>query len=374
MTDQPPAARDCLPSRLLGLALSVVGQGEHDQLLTDELLRAHRVRDQEALIRHVSQIIAKKLQVVAANLLKPTEAAQVEAALAATPIVWLPRSAFYLAAVQDGSDRLVVISNGTLDTINMISQYMLLEIVMSRLTEAGVEEYLQEAAEFADLKWLFCSMFRSSLTGKAFFAPDVVHEMAPALQLPALTLIHTIRLFALLHEIGHLRLGHVDRGFTWKFWVRTRVRVEGAPIRESSNRQKMMEHEADEFALRIAGGDTLLEPATLFFQLLSLVDLLRGHRSDDHPHAANRIAYLRTQLSLPPQDNKSTIENLLGLVQQAGGQFNPPLDLSIERSQYPTAPDRLLEKVAFRRKAVRLYDFVSNYPEILKDLWAGPAG
>ena len=116
--------------------------------------------------------------------------------------------------------------------------------------------------------------------------------------------------FVVMHEVGHIRLGHVDEGASGP------SQVCGPLPYEAANRRKRMELEADTFAVEsfkkevVAG--TVGNGATLLFDLASDLELVCLPRSGSHPLAVNRIENLIAHPSIT-QDSfyRGRLENLL---------------------------------------------------------------
>jgi hypothetical protein len=358
-----------LPDRAIRETLELVPLGKHDQRLIEALLKAQGDPDLNSLIRRRSTQLTTKMLLVATTL---RAADQVPTWLQRHRIIWIPRQRLALLALRESNEYFVVISNGFLDMVNLMAQYMIMRIVLSRKLELDSPRHAALGAHSREIDQMFLRILHSHIEGsEPVFLPELLRETPRSLQVPALTIVSTVRLFAILHEIGHIELGHLDRYRRWFPWRRRSFRTEDLPIREYSNRSKRFEHEADVFA--VAHGpktNSLLAAASIFFSLLGLVHSMRGHVGQSHPHAANRLAHLLREFPEPKDQGLSgfaTIKRLSELM-SSPYDFGADISLKTQKEKYPAAPVEALEIFWFLDSAASLFKAVEERPSDFPDL------
>lgn len=105
-------------------------------------------------------------------------------------------------------------------------------------------------------------------------------------------------IFYVLHELGHLTCGHLERGF-----ISERMSIDTA-VKEYINQNQKMEFEADSYALNCIHSD-VRNPiiSSLVFALgpFAFLETFRGSLDKNHPLTVNRIAELASQIEFPEE-------------------------------------------------------------------------
>ena len=112
-------------------------------------------------------------------------------------------------------------------------------------------------------------------------------------------------LFFLLHELGHLVCGHMDRGY-----VSERVTIE-TRVREAINPNHQMEFEADAFALGCIHPQVrnpIISSIMFAFGPFAFLETFRGSADAGHPLTVNRVAALADSIHFPddPESAEAT--------------------------------------------------------------------
>ena len=261
------------------------------------------------------------------------------------PLLWLPRNAVILYAAREGSHRFIAVSNGFLDLLDLNAEHFVLgHLLVRKCTLDGISESeaLRQRSEFDEV---FLRVFVSQVDGTEAMPLPHVFPLMPDEIKGAVHLLEVIpRLFAVLHEVGHFELGHLDPPW-WAFWAHRRrgMRDEGGAVAGRPARIKREEHEADAFAIGVAEPDRLLSGASIFFSLLSVMHGVRGHRSDTHPNAGERIDYLRRRFRIDGEKSAAASVSYLNELVSAGRfEFAEKKSFVAEREEMPTAPEAAL--------------------------------
>lgn len=186
------------------------------------------------------------------------------------PLLWVPTYTCVAEAVHDGRQKFVVLSEGFLSLIRGIAEFNVLRSIFDqrqRLDNRTDDEREFQTTEFNQM---FMRVFSSQFSGEdAVPFPSVFAEDSPEMLLtdsrPMSAITET---FVVMHEVGHLELGHLSSKW-WQIFENERVRSE-LLIPEDMNDSKSQEHEADFFAISqadVAHQPLLLNGAKLFFSL-----------------------------------------------------------------------------------------------------------
>lgn len=241
-----------------------------------------QVRRQRLALRSNDPASTRLLQLVSAQLmwLKP----EIREALGRTEIYCLdlPLSVAYCDRVDDRA--LIVLGQGLIDLIAyrvccshfeaMFPEAMATYPLSGYRTDLSALEMLSNA-----LMLLGCQFYTTASP-----LPDVCTQLSQASREDCERAISGALLYVLLHELGHLQLGHLERN---------EIRALSVPqaVPESLSVFQQQEYEADRFAT-----NALIDVAQVlaalwqgsalnFYQQL---ELITGQRSDSHPLAINR--------------------------------------------------------------------------------------
>jgi hypothetical protein len=363
-----------IPEDAINDSLEAVPEGNYDRMLVEALLKTQGDPDLNSLIRRRSAQLTTKLADFATVLAEGRKAsAQISGRLRQQAIIWLPRQRSYLFACRLQNDYIIGISNGFLDMINLTVQSILMDKILWRKLELQPSSQAELEAQIRETSQMFFRIFRRHEEGNnPVFLPELFNKMSARFQVAAFTLVSAIRLFAILHEIGHIELGHLTQWRGWIPWPRRSIRMEDLPMREPSNRSKRFEYEADVFAVR-QGPDVLLPAAEIFFFILGVIHSTHGYVGLTHPHAANRLASLYQEF--PPPGGQSLYGfmklNHLSEGMPSPYDFGADVSLEDERRKHPRAPTEVLEIFWFLSRADSLFNEVkqrpSDFPNLFQD-------
>jgi hypothetical protein len=243
------------------------------------------------------------------------------------PVLWIPSQSFVAEAVKYRADRFIVFSDGLLRTLSFIAEFNIIMSVLYRRQELDKRTAQERSEQDRQLSDLFFNILANQLQrpARAVPLPGLRSHMTDFLLGAALVLDVVPRLFVLLHEIGHLKLGHLGRRFLPK---RITIRSEAQVIPDKSNRYKEQEYDADAFAIRQTRENRrqlIFLGAESFFTFLAIFDA----KSATHPLAGNRWSHLVQEFEGGLGNRKSSKKALFqqlhghGQILFSGGKLLP---------------------------------------------------
>jgi hypothetical protein len=329
-----------IPELAIEEALLHVDSSPHDDRLLQGLLRFQGDKDVNALVQRRSQLLASKVSLVARTL---DSNSKVPAWLNQYNIIWTPKQKFSLSAVQMGNRGYIVVSNGFLDALNLLTLYHIALIARREALEPDGAQSETADQSITDFDRVFLRLYDNLTSGRTpIFLPELVDEMPPRRQVEFLSVVSSIRLFSFLHEVGHFELGHMKRGWFSKFFPKRAYWRNESPIKERWFSSMELEHEADVFAIR-NGPPSLISAAAIFFLALGILHSRGSYSSETHPHAANRLARLYDVAG--SKADLTGFGTILELSKLMGPTSSPLPNVSLERKKRdaPNAPPELWE-------------------------------
>jgi hypothetical protein len=132
--------------------------------------------------------------------------------------------------------------------------------------------------------------------------------------------IAAIDAFAMLHECGHVALGHLDELRTW----RKEEELDTTELRARHQRMQELEFEADKFACQGlvsavgGGGGAFFEPLVVLFTMLRIGEAGPGPRlASTHPPAAARYRSCLATVGVDPQREGHWVDGFRDLFLEA---------------------------------------------------------
>lgn len=269
-------------------------------------------------------------------------------------LVWVPDLHFVASAVRSGDRNLVVLSGGLEGLIDILSSMMALH---GGLTALGVDT--------SETNLLFGQVLAAQAGPRAAPALPLRKKLPPELARYSVLLHSVVRLFVVLHEFGHVQLGHLERT-----GVELAVHHE-LLVAERTSPEMMQEYEADEFALSLADGwaqQVLGLGARLFFLLMSLVESASGPgRPLSHPYAGNRIGHLVQRF---PGAGSNEMDELFGMIRkvhdqwsESGRSFAGKLFAKMRTATPDSLTDEMVAMLSLSLLVERLASLLEDHPE-----------
>jgi len=269
-------------------------------------------------------------------------------------LVWVPDLHFVATAVRSGGRNLVVLSGGLEGLIDILSSMLALH---GGMTVLGVDT--------SEMTLLFGQVLAAQAGPRA--APVLpLREKLPREVARFSVLLHSVvRLFVVLHEFGHVQLGHLEHT-----GVELAVHNE-LLVAEPTSPEMMQEYAADEFALSLADGwarQVLGLGARLFFLLMSLVESASGPgRPLSHPYAGNRIGHLVQRF---PSAGSNEMDELFGMIRkvhnlwsESGRSFAGELFAKMRVATPDTLSGEMVAMLSLSLLVERLASLLEDHPE-----------
>ena len=356
-----------LPNEAVHYCLTLVREGKYDQSFIKIILDRGTDHDLMGMIRRRSEKTKKEL-IGISEILHPE--VDLRNRLGLIPILWIPRSAFVLAAIRFNEYRFILCSEGFGSAIDLTAESMIMGMLLPQKLILDGKSEADQKKQLSDFNNVYLRLFSSFVENSSVYMPHLFPEMPHNMRGATHLLESGMRIFATLHEIGHIELGHLEGGWLWRLLRRgVTARLEDMPVKESDTRMRREEYDADAFALKQAHDpEKLLGGAELFFLMLCLVQNMRSHKSDSHPHVDNRLASLRQLAKVPMGDTFKSSARLRALIGEKAVNFDEDVSYDQQLIAHPDAPDELLPVHWFYDLGMELISDFKKRPLAYKDV------
>jgi hypothetical protein len=160
-----------------------------------------------------------------------------------------------------------------------------------------------------------------------FQLPPLRHGFTPELTRKAISFLTAAELFVFLHELSHIKLGHLIYRSSERLDVPNQFL-----LGEEHNVWKEQELKADTYAINLIDVQDrkfLIQGGIMFLSKLSLYESYMGVTRDAHPHAINRLNHLVKSSSewIDEDDRKLTEEETQFLLREHNNLMDMPAEV-----------------------------------------------
>jgi len=212
-------------------------------------------------------------------------------------ILVVPSLRFYAEAVRKDGKNVVLMYHGLLYDLSFAIE---VDILQNAIREFQMPEVLKERAA-SSIQQLGEEMFLSYLLFP-FPLPHLRAVFTEEMSQREGLMLSAIELFVIFHEIGHIRLGHLEDSTERLQPIPTQFYID-----EPNNELKQQELEADLFAIGCFSDEpktgVFMEAIFLFLAKLSIFESFLATESLDHPCAINRLKNLLNTYSGETRDS-----------------------------------------------------------------------
>jgi hypothetical protein len=283
---------------------AVLAEGEAARIAAAEVRRARTVADEASagsrFFRNVVDIHEPYLTPNVTSLLRTVELYGVDSPYAnAIPEVEAPRKRIF---VFEGFQQLFLYFAYLIRVLDGLQNHRAnAEIVVEG--ERLAEPLAFSMAAFSIL---------SNAMARQFWLPPLEDMLGPRAKSEVMYAYRAGMLFVLLHELGHIELGHL--GLDGVRSERGHFDLAEPELLSEIQREEL---EADDFAfeaLQSAYRGEIMPSLIFLFGAHAFMEVYSGHLSEKHPLAANRLWVLAQRTPLPAQDKQIVVDWIEGQI------------------------------------------------------------